>query len=108
MSETEGLHLDKLREKTVECLNLCWEGQQKTPRVFFCEFKGHVNIIDISVRKSKEEYQTILFEESILFAPRLEILGEERRAFLINQIEKCEYIIARLQRFIKEDQHGAQ
>lgn len=51
-----------MNEKVLRIAELCLEINQTTEYAAFFDISGHVNAIHLSVRKSKEDYKTILLE----------------------------------------------
>jgi hypothetical protein len=56
---------DKIREAFARIVGVALRINSRTGRCVFIDLSGHVSTFDVSVRKSKEEYNETLFEEDV-------------------------------------------
>ena len=106
---------EKLKAVIARLAVLTLEVNAQTPYAVFLDISGHVGTLMIDVGKDKDkEYGSKLFEEEFYFQYDYELTdadeynAEDEKLHYIRAIEKAEYMIARLEKFLKDSNPGEQ
>lgn len=106
---------EKLKQLIARISVLSIEVNAMTPYAVFVYVSGHVGTLSIDVGVDKDKmYGTKLFEEEFYYEYDQDLTdagdynAEDERVHYVRAIEKAEYIIARLEKFLKDFNPGEQ
>lgn len=107
------IEFEKLKTAMGKLAMLAMDANAQTPYAIFLDISGHVCSVTLDVGKDKDEqYNAKLFEDDLDFQydPELseseEYNAEEEKLHYMRAVEKAEYMISRLEKFIKDANPG--